>query len=159
MSRWVERLEPAAGEALRLAARCQHLMRWKQPRSDFPPGRAGYHAWRKHMAAFHADEAEGVLRGIGYDEATIGEVRRIVLKQGMATHADVQTMEDALCLAFIEYELAAFAEGLTEDKLVDILRQTWRKMSPRGHAHAEALLPSLPRRVQELIGAALGGTG
>src|SRR5690606_35242132 len=39
LARWVEALPPEAGpltDALRLAARCQHLRRWSIPRSDFP---------------------------------------------------------------------------------------------------------------------------
>lgn len=156
LSAWIYRVEPEPSEALRLASRCQHLMRWKVKRSEFPEGRAGYHAWRRHMAGFHADLASEVLREVGYDETRIDDVRRIVLKQGMQSHADVQHMEDALCLSFLEHELADFAGGQPEDKLLDILRQTWRKMSPRGQALARELLPSLPDDVRALIGRALG---
>ncbi|MBK9000967.1 MAG: DUF4202 domain-containing protein [Myxococcales bacterium] len=156
LSAWLLRVEPEPSEALRLASRCQHLMRWKVKRGEFPEGRAGYHAWRRHMAGFHADLAAEVLREVGYDETSIGDVRRIVLKQGMQSHADVQHMEDALCLSFLEHELADFAGGQPEDKLLDILRQTWRKMSPRGQALAKELVPSLPADVRALVGRALG---
>lgn len=156
LSAWVYRVEPDPGEALRLASRCQHLMRWKVKRGEFPEGRAGYHAWRRHMAEFHADLAAEVLREVGYDETSIGDVRRIVLKQGMQSRADVQHMEDALCLSFLEHELADFAGGQPEDKLLEILRQTWRKMSPRGQALARELLPGLPDDVRALVARALG---
>ena len=33
-------LDPEASEALRLAARCQHIRRWEIPRSSQPAGRA-----------------------------------------------------------------------------------------------------------------------
>src|SRR5665213_3687401 len=42
MSEWLDRLEPTASEALRLAVRCQHLRRWEVPRSQFPMTRPGY---------------------------------------------------------------------------------------------------------------------
>ncbi|MBK7579362.1 MAG: DUF4202 domain-containing protein [Myxococcales bacterium] len=155
LSGWISRLEPAPSEALRLTARCQHLRRFELKRSEFPDGRAGYHAWRKHMAAFHADEAAKVLSSAGYDDETISEVRRIVQKQGLGAHADVQTMEDALCLSFIEHDLADFGSGQSEEKLLGILRETWRKMSPRGRELAGTLAEELPDEVRALLKRAL----
>jgi len=156
LSGWISRLEPEASVALRLAARCQHLMRWTVKRSEFPDGPAGYHAWRRHMAEFHAQEAEKVLREAGYQDDMVTSVRRIVLKQGMKQHADVQCMEDALCLSFLEHDLGGFARGQNEEKLLRILRETWRKMSPRAHALAAELLPSLPEELRALVARALG---
>jgi hypothetical protein len=126
-------------------------MRWKVKRSEFSDGRAGYHAWRRHMASFHADEAERVLREIGWDDDTVAAVRRIIQKQGLREHSDVQTMEDALCLSFLEHELAAFATTQSDEKLVGILSETWRKMSPRARELAGELVPALPPRVAELV--------
>ncbi len=139
LSAWVERLEPQASEALRLAARCQHLERWKIPRSSYPDGRVGYLQWRTKLARFHADRAAEILRGAGYDDATIDQVRRINLKQGLRSDRDVQTMEDALCLSFIEHEFDAFAAKHDDQKLIEILRKTWKKMSARGHETALGL--------------------
>jgi hypothetical protein len=137
---WVTRLDPSASEALRLAARCQHLERWKIPRTDFPEGRVGYLRWRTKLGQFHSARAAEVLRSVGYDEELIGRVDRIVRKQGMSTEPDTQTMEDALCLVFLEHELDAFMRKYPdEDKAVDILRKTWGKMSARGHDAALAL--------------------
>ena len=87
-------------EALRLAARCQHLERWKIPRSSYPEGRVGYLQWRTQLARFHADRAAEILAAAGYERALIDQVRRINLKQGLRSDPDVQTMEDALCLTF-----------------------------------------------------------
>src|SRR5689334_16492169 len=53
--RWVMRMAPEASQALRLAAHCQHLERWKIPRSSYPEGRTGYLLWRKELGRFHAD--------------------------------------------------------------------------------------------------------
>jgi hypothetical protein len=155
LSRWIERLEPGASEALRLAARCQHVERWTIARDEFPPGRVGYLQWRTKLARFHADRAEGVLRGAGYDDDVIQAVRRIVTKQNLHSNPDSQTMEDALCLVFLEFELDAFlAKHPEEDKAVEILQKTWKKMSARGHEAALAL-PFSPR-ARALVQAALG---
>src|ERR1700687_5271328 len=51
---WVLRLCPEASEALRLAARCQHLCRWLVPRESYPMGRSGYLQWRQALKSFHA---------------------------------------------------------------------------------------------------------
>src|SRR4051812_48232847 len=67
MTQWLHRLEPSAPEALQLAARAQHLMRWRFPRDTFPKDRAGYIRWRTTLYDFHADRAAEVLRDVGYD--------------------------------------------------------------------------------------------
>ena len=155
LSAWVARLEPEPSEALELASHCQHLRRWSLPRSDYPEGRIGYLTWRKALARRHADQAADILRAVGYDETLIEDVRRINLKQGLHQNADVQAMEDALCLAFLEHELDEFAGKHDDAKLIDIIRKTWRKMSERGHARALELAPSLPSRSAELVTRAL----
>jgi hypothetical protein len=154
LSSWVERLDPHASEALRLAARCQHIERWKVLRDEFPPGRVGYLQWRTKLGRFHADRAEGVLRGAGYDDEVVQAVRRIVTKQNLHSSPDSQTMEDALCLVFLEFEFDAFLEKHPdEDKAVEILEKTWKKMSPRGREAALTL--SLSPRAQKLVAAAI----
>lgn len=155
LSAWVARLQPTPSEALELASHCQHLRRWSLPRSDYPEGRIGYLTWRKALARRHADQAADILRSVGYDETLIEDVRRINLKQGLHQNADVQTMEDALCLAFLEHELDEFAGKHDDTKVIDIIRKTWRKMSERGHSRALELAPSLPSRSAALVTRAL----
>ena len=46
LTRWLETLRPDAPEALRLAARGQHIRRWEHPRAEYPEGRTGYLRWR-----------------------------------------------------------------------------------------------------------------
>jgi len=150
---WVERLEPQASEALRLAGHCQHLRRWEVPRSEYEPGRIGYLKWRKALARFHADEAGKILQQLGYGEEVLSGVRRIQLKQGLLTDPDVQAMEDALCLSFLEHELAEFAQQHPDEKVIDIIAKTWRKMSAR--AHEWALRLPLGARELRLVEAAL----
>jgi hypothetical protein len=154
LSGWVDRLDPQASEALRLAARCQHLRRWEIPRSEWPQGRVGYLQWRTQLARFHATESASVLRAAGYGEDIIEHVRRINLKQGLRSDPDVQTMEDALCLSFMEHELESFSAKHADEKVVEILRKTWKKMSPHGHEAALALplSPRLTKLVREALG-------
>jgi len=143
---WVSRLVPDASIALRLAAHCQHLRRWETPRASYPEGRAGYLAWRTALRKTHADHAAETLRAHGWDDATIADVRRIVEKQG---GEDLQHMEDALCLSFLEHEADDFASKHADDKVIRILRKTWRKMSP--HARQAALGLALSPRIAALV--------
>jgi hypothetical protein len=93
------------------------------------------------------------LRELGYDEELLREVRQINLKQGLQTQADVQTMEDALCLSFLEHELEEFASKHPDDKVVQIIRKTWGKMSERAQRLALGL--PLPERAGQLVQKAL----
>ena len=142
---WVRRIDPDASEALLLAARAHHVRRWTVPRDSFPAGRSGYLRWRSHLRGFHADEAERLLRGVGYDDTTIDRVRQIVLKQGLTrdpetTDPDVQAFEDALSLVFLETQFAELTERLDDDeKMARIVARTLRKMSTRGREAARDL--------------------
>lgn len=133
MSDWLERLEPNASEALRLAAHGQHICRWTIARSSFPMDRAGYHRWRSACQRMHADKLGEILRAVGYDDETIGRVQSLVRKEKMKLDAESQLLEDVVCLVFLENYFADFARDHDEAKLIDIVRKTWKKMSPRGH--------------------------
>jgi len=155
LSHWVEALDGQASEALKLAARCQHLRRWTISRSDFPEGVTGYKRWRSKLAQFHAEEAADILRSIGYDDATIGRVRDFLIKKGLKRDPEVQLFEDAICLTFLENEFADFAQKHEDDKLVNIIKKTWEKMSPKGHNKALELAAQLPEPERKLIERAL----
>ncbi len=155
LERWVLRLAPNASLPLRLAARSQHLQRWSIPRSDYPEGRIGYLKWRKDLAHFHATRAGEVLRELGFEQEILDAVRAIHLKQGLKTNPETQLMEDALCLSFLEHEFDAFAAKYDDDKVIDIVRKTWRKMSAT--AQAEALRLPLSERALALVQKALAG--
>jgi hypothetical protein len=139
MTAWLSRLAPDASEALQLATRAQHLMRWHIPRESFRKDRAGYIRWRTTLYDFHADRAAEVLRDVGYDDATVERVRSLIRKQNLKTDPESQTLEDVICLVFLENYFAEFARDHDEEKLVRILRKTWKKMSPRGHEAAMTL--------------------
>ncbi len=151
----LDRLFPDASVPLRLAARCQHIRRWTIPRTDYPAGRAGYRRWRTALAEYHARTAAGILRNVGYEEATVARVETLLRKEGLKTDPDVQSLEDVVCLVFLEHYLADFATEHDDTKLVEILRKTWRKMSDRGRTAALAL--ELSPEVGALVEQATGG--
>src|SRR2546428_2330573 len=68
---WVLKLCPGASEELRLAARCQHICRWRVPRNSYPMTRAGYLQWREGLKKIHAQTAGEILREIGYPDDVI----------------------------------------------------------------------------------------
>lgn len=141
MQEWVEELDPGASEALRIAARSQHIRRWKIPRSDYPMDRKGYLRWRTTLYAFHADRASEILRAQEYDAETIEHVRTLLQKRNLRTDTDVQTLEDAAALVFLVHHLDDFLkrDDIGEEKAIDIIRKTWKKMTKRGHEAASAL--------------------
>jgi len=153
----LERFVPEASEALRLAARCQHLQRWKIPRAEYPLTRAGYHQWRNRLRDFHAELAGAILADVGYDDATIGRVRSLIGKEALKTDTESQALEDVVALVFLESYLASFvtAHGdYDEAKLVDILTRTAKKMSARGRTAALDQL-DLPKAVASLARSAI----
>lgn len=139
MSAWLERLRPEASDALRLAVRAQHLERWLVPRTDYPGGKAGYLRWRLDLGRRHAARAGEILAAEGIEPATIARVQALIRKEGLRTDPETQALEDAACLVFLETELASFAAGRDPEKLVDIVRKTWRKMSEGGRSAALGL--------------------
>ena len=141
MQEWVEELDPGASEALRIAARSQHIRRWEIPRSDYPMDRRGYLRWRTTLYAFHADRASEILRAQEYDTETIEHVRALLQKRNLRADTDVQTLEDAAALVFLVHHLDDFLErdDIAEEKAIDIIRKTWKKMTERGHEAASAL--------------------
>ncbi len=163
VAHWVEVLDPEASESLRLAARCQHIRRWAIPRTDHPPGAAGYKRWRSALALHHGDEAEAILAPLGWDRPTIARVRELLLKKRLRSDPEVQLLEDAVCLTFLELEYDDFVRAHPPEKVVDVLRKTWEKMSPRGHAQARSLVAraaatgGLSPEAVRLVGEAIGG--
>ena len=155
MTAWLDKIVPDASEALRLAVRCQHIQRWTIPRHTYPMDRHGYLRWRTTLARFHADTAAAILRDVGYDDATIQRVQTLLRKERLKRDPEVQCLEDVICLVFLENYLAAFATQHDEVKVLDILRKTWTKMSPRGHEVA-LMLPMSPE-ARRLVEQALTG--
>lgn len=156
MERWVDRLVTDAPPLLRLAARCQHLERWTSPRDTYAMDKAGYHAWRRALYTQQAERARALLLAAGAGPSEADEVATWVAKSGLKTNPGTQALEDAACLVFLETEIAGFAAAHADyppEKFVDILRKTWRKMSPAAQQAALAL--ELPAPVAALVRTAL----
>jgi hypothetical protein len=142
MSAQLDAFAPDAAEALRIAARGQHIERWILPRASYPEGKSGYFRWRRDLKIHHAQRLAEIMQPLGYAQADITRVGAIVRKDNLASDPDVQILEDVACLVFLVHELDAFRKKHGDDnKLADILAKTWKKMSPRGHEAALALPP------------------
>jgi Domain of unknown function (DUF4202) len=150
---WVLRLNPNASETVRLAARCQHLCRWKIPRSDYPMTRPGYLKWRADLKKFHAQRAGEILAEAGYDDETIRRVQDLNLKKNFPADPECRLLEDALCLVFLEFQLTELAAKTDDEKMVNALKKSWAKMTET--ARAEALKLNYGEKEKALIQMAL----
>jgi hypothetical protein len=160
MSGMLERFAPQASEAVRLAARCQHIRRWEIPRDSYPRTPAGYKAWRTRLMDFHADVAAAILREVGYEEAPIARVRSLLRKERLKRDPETQLLEDVIGLVFLEHYLGAFVADhpeYDEAKFADILRKTWLKMSPHGREAALAVA-RIPDGLKPAVVRAVAGT-
>lgn len=137
--KWVLKLEPNASEALLLASRSQHIGRWEIKRDAYPAGKAGYLKWRSDLGKYHAEKAGELMKNAGIDGAIIEQAQKIILKKQIKVDAEVQVMENALCLVFLQFQFEAFLKKhieLDEPKVIHILKKTWTKMSDTGHEAA-----------------------
>ncbi|MBV9488783.1 MAG: DUF4202 domain-containing protein [Verrucomicrobia bacterium] len=153
LTAWVLKLCPQASEALLLAARSQHICRWQIPRRSYELTRAGYLRWRSDLKQFHARKSADILREVGYPEDMITRVQELNLKRHLGRDPECQVLEDALCLVTLQYQFADLAARTDPDKMVSILRKTWKKMSVDARSHALAL--PLAKREKELLERAL----
>ena len=156
MSEGLGRIYPGASEALRIAARAQHIRRWEIPRSGYPLGRAGYNAWRAACRDHHGKLVAEIMGRHGYGAAEIGQVVKIVRKEELKRDPESQALENVVAYVFVAHYLDEFVArhpDYDDAKLADILRKTLRKMDPVGHAAVLGL--PLPEATRRLIGLAL----
>ena len=149
---WVKRLDPHASEELLIAGHGQHIRRWEIPREKYPADRKGYLQWREVLKGFHAEQVGKIMRQAGYPETSIEKTARIILKKNIRD-PESQTLEDALCLVFLERQFADLNRKEPEEKMIEILRKSWRKMGEKGRA--EALKLSFPGPEKTLLQKAL----
>ena len=95
------------------------------------------------------------MRVAGYGEPCIARVQSLVRKERLKRDAEVQALEDVVCLVFLEHYFEDFAAKHSDEKVVDILRKTWGKMSEKGRD--AALEIELPERASKLLNCALTG--
>jgi hypothetical protein len=136
---WIHRLVPEPSDALLLAARAHHVRRWEIPRASQPEGRAGYLRWKRLLQQHHAEVAARVLGEVGIDPATVERVQALVKKERLKSDPEVQALEDALCLVFVETQFGELTEQLGDDHMVEVVAKTLRKMTPGGREAALGL--------------------
>ncbi len=147
LTAWVVRLSPEASDALRIAARGQHVRRWTIPRDQYPAGRAGYLKWRETLKRFHADTVAEAMQAEGYPAEAIARVRELIMKQRLGDDSETQVLEDALCLIFLESQFSDLRRKAPEPVFREAVRKTWAKMSPAARLLALALpMPPEDRR-------------
>ncbi len=134
MSAELDRLFPDATDVLQIAARGQHVERWKLARSEYPEGRAGYLAWRKAQGVHHAEVVMAMMEQAGYAADEIEAAGRMLRKQGIKRDDEVQALEDVICFVFLKWYFAPFAEKHSAEKIQSIVEKTARKMSAEGRA-------------------------
>ena len=140
MTRRLLAFDPSASDALKIAARAQHICRWKIQRNEYPMDRVGYLKWRQKLKKMHAEITGEILQEVGFETQFIKRVQKIILKKSIKKNEESQTLEDTICLVFLEFYFVAFAAKHTDEKVIDILKKTWVKMSEKGHA-AALLIP------------------
>ena len=136
MSQKLLQFEPDASEELQIAARAQHICRWKIARNEYPMDKVGYLKWRETLKKMHADITAKILKEVGYETEFIERVSFLINKKLIKKDDGSQTLEDVICLVFLEYYFEEFAEKHEDEKVIDILQKTWKKMSEKGHAEA-----------------------
>lgn len=145
---------PNASEALQIAAKAQHICRWKMPRESFPMDRVGYLKWREDLKKFHAKTTAEILEKAGYIQEFIDRVSFLIEKKSLKKDKETQLLEDVICLVFLEYYFDPFVHKHDREKMKNIILKTWNKMSDAGHQ--EALKINFSAANLQLIKEALG---
>ncbi len=159
MTEMLERLAPDASEAVRLAARCQHIRRWEIPRASYLRTPEGYKSWRARLFNHHVEVATRILRDAGYGEDRAARVASLLRKERLKRNPDAQLLEDVVGLVFLEHYLADFVAGhpqYDDAKLRDILHKTFRKMSARGRDAVRTMV-RLPAALASFVQSVVGG--
>ena len=154
MADMLQRFSPHADDAMKLAIRSQHIQRWKSPRDAYPMDRIGYLQWRKDLYKFHAQTAADLLVKAGYGDDVIERVKQAVAKKQIKQNPDTQLLEDVTDLVFIEHYMLEFAgkhPEYSEEKWIDIVQKTWKKMSDEAHEFALSGKIALPEPLIPLI--------
>lgn len=127
---------PEASEAVQIAAKAQHICRWKIARESYPMDRVGYLKWREDLKKFHSLTTAQILQRAGFDDDFIARVSFLIEKKLLKKDKETQLLEDVVCLVFLEYYLDPFVQKHNEEKLKSIIKKTWDKMSEKGHEQA-----------------------
>ena len=134
MSAELARLDPGASEHFRIAARGQHVERWKLLRAAYPEGRDGYLAWRREQGRLHAARVAGMMAEASYPEADRERVAAMLRKEAIKRDPEVQMLEDVICFVFLKWYFAPFAAKHDPEAIGKIVIKTARKMSAEARA-------------------------
>ena len=145
---------PEASQEIQIASKAQHICRWKVARESYPMDRIGYLKWREDLKKFHAKTTATILEKAGYNTEFIARVSFLIEKKLLKKDTETQLLEDVICLVFLEYYLVPFVHKHDEEKLKNIIKKTWDKMSDKGHQ--EALKINYSAENLKLIKASLG---
>lgn len=144
MTQMLDEFSPNPSETLRLAARCQHIHRWSIPRKDFSMDRNGYLLWRSQLKKYHAELAGSIMKNNGYSQENIRKIDDLLNNRRLKTDGETQTLEDVVCLVFLNHYFDDFLTQHEEAKVLNIIRKTWNKMSEKAYKAALSLDLSSP---------------
>ncbi|MGE4612010.1 MAG: DUF4202 domain-containing protein [Paracoccaceae bacterium] len=156
MTETMTEMYPDASELLRIAARAQHIRRWEIPRDQYPKNRQGYQKWRLTLRKMHAQMVGDIMSRNGYSENDIARVGMFLQKQSLKKDAESQALENVVDVVFLDYywdDFVAKYSDYDDEKLIDIVGKTLRKMSTKGHQAALAL--DLPPETTRIVLAAV----
>ncbi|WP_317048729.1 DUF4202 domain-containing protein [Reichenbachiella versicolor] len=136
MTEMLGEYDSSPSEEMQIAARGQHIRRWDIQRSEYPMGRAGYFKWRTMVKIYHGELLSEIMEENGYSQDSMDEVVKLVTKKKLKTDEPSQQLEDVICLVFLKYYFHEFAKLHQEEKVIDIVRKTWGKMTEKGHEMA-----------------------
>lgn len=156
MEKYLSQRSPDCSEVLALAVCGQHFRRWEVPRDSFPRTKVGYHSWRTHLKKRQGELVAEILANCGYVEEDQLRCRALIEKEGLKQGEDeVQVLEDVACLVFLDDQFDEFKEKHDEEKIVNILKKTWVKMSKEGQDMALEI--PMTEECKALVGRALNG--
>ena len=154
MSDMLDRFQPEADDVMKLAIRAQHIERWKSSRQDYPEGRIGYLQWRKDLYKIQASRAAQLLGQAGYSEQEADRAWQAVAKKNIKGNPDTQLLEDVTDLVFMEHYMLEFVgkhPEYSEEKWIEIIQKTWRKMSADAQEFALSGAVRLPESLVPLV--------
>jgi hypothetical protein len=132
MSQYLTLRSPSASPILKVAIRAQHFRRWEIPRDSYPMTKAGYLNWRAFLKKRQADLASAICLGCNFTTEEAEQVASLIRKEDLKKNEETQILEDVACLVFLDDQFEAFEKEHDEEKIITILRKTWRKVSTSG---------------------------
>lgn len=156
MESFLSKREPDASDVLKLAICGQHFKRWEVPRDSYPMTKIGYHTWRTHLKKRQAQLVGSILDECGYPIKQTERCMALIEKEGLKQgEEEVQVLEDVACLVFLDDQFDQFKDKHDEQKIINIIKKTWVKMSEQGH-HLALEIP-MTDECKALVGKALSG--